>query len=188
MKKMSDTAMQEVLTSLSKMGKQWGLGAPVGRVWGFMLFKSCPVTQREIGEGTCYSGGLISRSLSKLKRINMINVATGGREAHYSVNMSLINGFSEFLKLFLNDDIKPMIELLSGNLDNTEDVKVRKGFHALINEYKKLYLAIHVVSQMIDEIKSAGTLIVDIGNLDVEEVARKISIRYGMTEVIKSGK
>jgi DNA-binding transcriptional regulator GbsR (MarR family) len=103
---MSEIAMQEVLASLAKMGKQWGLEAPVGRVWGFMLFKSCPVTQREIGEGTGYSRGLISRSLSKLKRIKMINVATGGREAHYSVNMSLINGFSEFLKLFLNDDVK----------------------------------------------------------------------------------
>jgi len=71
---MSDTAMQEVLTSLSKMGKQWGLGAPVGRVWGFMLFKSCPVTQKEIAEGTGYSRGLISRSLSQLDRINMITV------------------------------------------------------------------------------------------------------------------
>lgn len=186
---MSDSAMQEVLASLAKMGKQWGLGAPVGRVWGFMLFKSCPVTQREIGEGTGYSGGLISRSLGKLKRINMINVATGGREARYSVNTSLINGFSEFLKLFLDDDIKPMIELLSENSDKTEDVKVRKSFHALINEYKKLYLAIHILSRMIDEITSAGTLFVDIENLDVEEVARKISIRYGITEkeVIKNG-
>ncbi len=181
--------MREVLDSLAKIGKQWDLGASVGRVWGFLLFKSCPVTQREIGEGTGYSGGLISRSLSKLKRINMINVATGGREARYSVNTSLINGFSAFLKLFLEDNVKPMIELLSGNLDKTEDAGVRKTFHELINEYKKLYLAIHILSRMIDEITSAGTLLVDIEHLDVEEVARKISIRYGITEgeAIKNG-
>ncbi len=179
---MSDGAIQEVLASLAKMSKQWGLGASVGRIWGFLLFKSCPVTQREIGEGTGYSGGLISRSLSKLKRINMINVVAEGREYRYSVNTSLINGFSEFLKLFLEDNVKPMIELLSENSDETEDVKVRKSFHALISEYKKLYLAIHILSQMIDEITSAGTLLVDIENLDVEEVARKISIRYGVTE------
>jgi len=178
---MSD-AIQEVLDSLAKMGKQWGLGAPVGRVWGFMLFKSCPVTQKEIGEGTGYSSGLISRSLSELKRINMITVATGGRESRYSINTSLINGFSAFLQLFLEDEVKPMIELLSENSDKTEDVKVRKSFHELINEYKKLYLAIHILSQMIDEITSAGTLLVDIENLDVEEVARKISIRYGIIE------
>jgi len=174
--------MQEVLDSLAKMGKQWGLGVPVGRVWGFMLFKSCFVTQKEIEEGTGYSRGLISRSLSKLKRINMVNVATEGREFHYSVNTSVINGFSEFLKLFLVDDIKPMLELLSENLDKTEDVKVRERFHALINEYKRLYLAIHILSRMIDEITNASTLLVDLENLDVEEVSRKISIRYGITE------
>jgi hypothetical protein len=59
---------------------------------------------------------------------------------------------------------------------------LRERFHALINEYKKLYLAIHILSQMIDEITSAGTLLVDIENIAVEEVARKISIRYGVTE------
>lgn len=42
--------MQEMLDSLAKIGKQWDLGESVGRVWGFLLFKSCPVTQREIEE------------------------------------------------------------------------------------------------------------------------------------------
>ena len=63
--KMSEVAMQEVLDSLAKIGKQWDLGESVGRVWGFLLFKSCPVTQREIEEGTGYSSGLISRSFGK---------------------------------------------------------------------------------------------------------------------------
>jgi len=175
---MSDTAMQEVLASLAKMGKQWGLGAPVGRVWGFMLFKSCPVTQKEIEKGMGYSRGLISRSLSKLKRINMINVATEGRESRYSVNTSLINGFSEFLKLFLEDDIKPMIELLSGNSDKTEDVVVRKSFHALINEYKKLQLAVLIFSKILNDITTSTTTI-DIENLEVEEAAQKVSIQGG---------
>jgi DNA-binding transcriptional regulator GbsR (MarR family) len=178
---MSDV-MREVLDSLAKMGKQWGLEAPVGRVWGFLLFNSRPVTQREIEEGTGYSRGLISRSLSRLKSINMITVATGGRESRYSVNTSLIKGFSAFLKSFLEDNVKPMIELLSVNLDKNEDVVVRKSFHELISEYKKLYLAIHILARMIDEITSAGTLLVDIENLDVVEVAKKISIRYGITE------
>ena len=64
---MSEEAMREVLDSLAKIGKQWGLGESVGRVWGFLLFKSCPVTQREIQEGMGYSRGLISRCLRHLK-------------------------------------------------------------------------------------------------------------------------
>jgi len=52
----------------------------VGRVWGFLLFKSCPVTQKEIEEGTGYSRGLISRSLRELKRGPMIEVKREGRE------------------------------------------------------------------------------------------------------------
>jgi len=189
MKKMSEV-MREVLDSLAKIGKQWDLGAPVGRVWGFLLFKSCPVTQREIGEGTGYSGGLISRSLRKLERGNMINVTSEGRELHhYSLNTSLTDGFRELLKRFLADNIKPMIELLSTNLDKIEDAGVKKTFHELINEYKELYLAIHILSRLTDEITSAGSLLVDIENLDVEEVAKKISIRYGVTEreAIKNG-
>ena len=71
---MSDEAMREVLDSLAKIGKQWGIGESVGRVWGFLLFKSCPVTQREIEEGTGYSRGLVSRSLGKLKKGPMIRV------------------------------------------------------------------------------------------------------------------
>ena len=31
--KMSEEAMREVLDSLAKIGKQWGLGESVGRVW-----------------------------------------------------------------------------------------------------------------------------------------------------------
>ena len=52
--------MQEMLDSLAKIGKQWDLGESVGRVWGFLLFKSCPVTQREIEED-------FSRSLTRIQ-------------------------------------------------------------------------------------------------------------------------
>jgi len=87
--------MQEVLDSLAKIGKQWGLGAPVGRVWGFLLFKSCPVTQREIEEGTGYSRGLVSRSLKKLKMGPMIEISREGREILYLANTSLTEEFKK---------------------------------------------------------------------------------------------
>jgi len=176
--------MREVLDSLAKIGKQWGLGAPVGRVWGFLLFKSCPVTQREIEEGTGYSRGLVSRSLKKLKMGPMIEVSREGREILYLANTSLTEGFGELMKHFLTDRIKPMIELLSENLDKINDAKVRETFLALINEYKKLDLAVLLFSKIIDDI---NTMPGDVEN--VEEVAEKISTKIGgdIKEVITNG-
>jgi len=167
--------MQEVLDSLAKIGKQWGLGAPVGRVWGFLLFKSCPVTQREIEEGTGYSRGLVSRSLKVLKKGPIIEVSREGREIHYLVNTSLTESFGELLKRFLADNIKPMIELLSTSQDKIGDAKVKEIFHALINEYKKLNLAVLLLSRIMNDI---NTMPVEVEN--VEEVAEKISMKIMM--------
>lgn len=167
---MSDV-MREVLDSLAKMGKQWGLGAPVGRVWGFMLFKSYPVTQREIEEGTGYSRGLISISLRKLERANMINVISDRRELHYSLNTSLTDSFKELVKRFLKDNLKPMIELLSETVDKVQDPKVRETFLTLLHEYRKLNLAVLLFSKIIDDV---NTMPVEVEN--VEEVTKKISM------------
>ena len=168
---MTDTAMQEVLDSLAKMGKHWDLGVPVGRVWGFLLFKSCPVTQREIEEGTGYSRGLISISLRKLERANMINVSSEGREFCYSLNTSLTDGFRELVKRFLEDNINPMIELLSRNVDKIKDAKVRETFIVLLHEYERLNLAVRIFSRIIEDI-NAGRITVDMEHIE-EEMQKK---------------
>ena len=170
--KMSEEAMQEVLDSLAKIGKQWGLGESVGRVWGFLLFKSCPVTQREIQEGMGYSRGLISRCLRQLKLGPMIKVSREGREIHYSVNTSLTEGFGDVVKRFLADNIKPMIKLLSENSDKITVEKVREDVLALLDEYKKLNITVLLFSNIIDHI--------NVMNLDVEEMegmAKRISMK-----------
>ncbi len=79
------------------------------------------------------------------------------------------------MKHFLTDRIKPMIELLSENLDKINDAKVRETFLALINEYKKLDLAVLLFSKIIDDI---NTMPGDVEN--VEEVAEKISMKIMM--------
>ena len=150
---MSDVVMQEVLDSLAKIGKQWDLGGEsVGRVWGFLLLKSCPVTQREVEEGTGYSRGLISRCLKILEMTGRIETCREGQENHYSVKTSLTESFCEMTKRFSTEIANPMIELLSGTVDNIEEAKVRENFHTLLHEYKKLYLAIRIFSGIIKDI------------------------------------
>jgi len=166
--------MREVLDSLAKIGKQWGIGESVGRVLGFLLFKSCPVTQREIEEGTGYSRGLVSRSLGKLKKGPMIRVEREGREIRYSINTSLTESFGDLLKRFLAENIKPTIELLSTSLDKIGDAKVKETFTAMLHEYRKLKLAVLIFSRIMDEL---NMMPIDIEEGNVEEVAKSISVK-----------
>jgi DNA-binding transcriptional regulator GbsR (MarR family) len=147
---------QEVLDALAQIGKQGDLGESVVRVWGCILLKSCPVSQREIEEGTGYSSGLVSISLRKLKMANMINETYMGGEKRYYVNTSLTDAFGKFSKRFFVDNIKPVIALLSENLDIIEDAKVKKALCELINECKKLNPVILILSRIIEDINSSA--------------------------------
>ena len=153
---MSEAAMPEVLDSLSKIGKQWELGESVWRIWGCILFKSCPVSQKEIEEGTGYSSGVVSISLKKLKMANMIKGIIMGGDTRYFVNTSLTDAFGTFSKLFFEDNIKPVIALLSENLDKIEDAKVKKALCELINECKKLNPVVLALSRIIEDINTSA--------------------------------
>ena len=141
---MSDVVMQEVLDSFAKIGKHWELGESVGRVCGFMLLKSCPVTQREVEEGTGYSRGFISRCLTVLKDRHLIEVSSAGKENLYSINTSLTANHGKFLEQFLTEEINPIIELLSGYADKVKDGKVKENILKLLHEMKKLNLAFRI--------------------------------------------
>ena len=144
--------MHEVLDLMTQIGKQMDLGLPVGRVLGFLLFKSCPVTQREIEEGTGYSRGLISRCLKFLGTLHKIEVRREGQENLYSVRTSLTEDFGAHLVHVITNVVNPMIEILARNADEIEDSKVRERFHRLLHEFKKLYLAIHIFTGIIEDI------------------------------------
>ena len=167
--------MQEVVDSLAKIGKHWDLGESVGRVWGFLLFKSCPVTQREIEEGTGYSRGLISRCLKMLEMTDRIEVRREGQENHYTIKTSLTESFGEMLKRFSTEILNPMSELLTENMDKIEDAKVRETFRTLLHEYKKLYLAILIFTGIIEDI-NVNALAADMG--DLEEYVVTVNIEY----------
>lgn len=149
--------MPEVLDALSKIGEQWELGESVWRVWGCILFKSCPVSHKEIVECSGYSSGLISLNLRKLKMADMINAVSMGGETRYSVNTNLTDAFGRYSKRFFEDNIKKIIALLSENLDKIEDAKVKNTFCELINECKKLSPLVFILSRIIEDI-NAGTI------------------------------
>ncbi len=180
--------MQEVLDLMTKIGKQMDLGLPVGRVWGFLLFKSCPVTQREIEEGTGYSRGLISRCLKILGTVHNIEVRREGQENRYSVRTTLTDDFVAHFEHVITNMVNPMIEILARNADEIEDSKVRERFHMLLHEFKKLYLAVHIFSGIIKDInlnalatdrEDIVDYVVTVNIEDREECEEKIDCKGG---------
>ena len=148
--------MPEVLDSLSKIGGQWELGKSAWRVWGCILLHSCPASQKAIEESTGYSSGFISINLKKLKMANMINEINMGGDIRYSVNTSLTDAFDKFSKRFFVDNIKPVIALLSENMDKMEDAKVKSTFCELINECNKLNPVVLALSKAIEDMNTSA--------------------------------
>jgi DNA-binding transcriptional regulator GbsR (MarR family) len=153
---MSEEAWPEVQELLGGIGKHWELGESAWRIWGCILFKSCPISQKEIARGTGYSSGVVSLSLNKLKMANMIKGILMGGETRYYVNTSLSEAFSTFSKLFFEDNLKPLISLLAENMDKVEDSKVKDRFRELIDECKKLNLLVLIQSRIIEQINASG--------------------------------
>lgn len=152
------------------MSKQWGLGKPVGKIWGFLLFNSIPLTQKEIGDGVNYSRGLVSRSLKQLKELDMLSETRKGKEFYYSTNTSLIKGFDNVVKNFLEKEIRPVIKYLSESSKDREDIQVKKNIQKMAVEYKKLNLGILVFSKVMEGFASLNTE-------SIRTIAQKYSVK-----------
>jgi DNA-binding transcriptional regulator GbsR (MarR family) len=164
--------MQKVLDSFAKTGKQIGMGESVGRIWGFLLLKSCPVMQKEIEEGTGYSRGLISHCLQGMEERTVINVEREGRKKRYSINPSLATSYGELVGRQYEDRTKLMIEFLSELSETINDKKVQESFRSLISEYKKVSIAFLLFPKIIALINGRN-----LDMKDIKEIAKKISIR-----------
>jgi len=144
----------KVLSLLEKISKQWGLGKPVGRVWGFLLFESKPVTQKKIEEGVNYSRGLVSMSLNKLVNLGLVKVKKRGNVMLYEANTSLIDGFNKIIWHFLENEIKPLIDYLSTILPEIKDPVLKERTSNAIQEYEKLKLSMIIFSRKIKKVSS----------------------------------
>jgi DNA-binding transcriptional regulator GbsR (MarR family) len=168
---MSDVAMQKVLDSFAKVGKQMGVGESVGRIWGFLLLKSRPVTQKEIEEGTGYSRGLISQCLQGMEERTVVAVEKEGREKHYLINPALATSFGELVGRQYEERIKQVIEFLSEFSETLKDNKLQESFRSIICEYKKVSIAFLLIPKIIELINGR-----DLEIRDIKEMAKKISI------------
>ncbi|MCD6478903.1 MAG: ArsR family transcriptional regulator [Candidatus Diapherotrites archaeon] len=128
---------QEFITMMSRIGKQWGLGEPIGRIWGLLLFEGSPLSQREIARECNYSLSLVSPSLAFLEKMGLISVVgRRGKERLYRATSSFLEAFEKILNNFVQLSIEPVIELLSKAKEAGSE-HTKKKLENIINEYKK---------------------------------------------------
>ena len=125
------------VNQIALIGKQWGLGEPVGRVWGLLLFEDVPLSQAEIAEQSSYSLSSVSPSLTILEKWGLIAVVEKrNREKLYKATLSFLEAFEKILRNFMELNIEPVIAMLS----EVKDKETKKRLQALLNEYKKTLL------------------------------------------------
>lgn len=167
---MGDDAMHRTLDSFAKAGKQLGTGESVGRIWGFLLLQSCPVTQKQIEAGTGLSRGLISQCLRGMEERTVVTVDRRGREKWYSINPSLATSFGELVARQYDARVKGMIAFLSEFSTTLTDTQVRETVRSIIGEYKKLSIAFLLFPQIIARVHEL--------NLELQEVKDVVNRIY----------
>ncbi|MBU7035344.1 MAG: hypothetical protein HXS49_09155, partial [Theionarchaea archaeon] len=105
-------------------------------------------------ENIKFSRGLISRSLTRLVDLGIIEKFKKGRESYYSSDISLVGGFDKIMENFLKTEIEPVMNYLSKNLNRTEDETTQEKIRRMIGEYEKLVTGIQVFSKIMKRYSS----------------------------------
>lgn len=140
----------EFIRRTGRIGKLWGIGEPVGKVWGLLILENRPLTQREIAEQIDCSLSLVSPSLTIMEQIGMISVVgSSGREKQYGAVVSFINTFEKLLGKFVEAEINPLITLLYANYVEAKDAAKKEHLDKLIKEYKKTTIILNELSKIV---------------------------------------
>lgn len=128
-----------------KIGKQWGLGEPTGKIWATLLFAKKPISQREIAERTGYSLSLISPTLKILVNLDMARILKGeNKENNYELTSTLNDAFAGLMKRFLERDVKPLVAKLE---DVHKHMPENNNIKKSLDEYTRLESSIRILQK-----------------------------------------
>lgn len=127
----------EFIRRTGRITKQWGLGEPVGKIWGLLLFENKVLTQKEISEAIGYSLSLVSPSLNLMERLGFVSiVGKSGKEKQYGAVPSFIITFEKIVRNFISKEVDPLINLLQTNINSMNDENTKKRFQDMLTEYQ----------------------------------------------------
>jgi len=132
-----DMATVEFMRRLGKATSRWGWGESVGCVWGALLV-SGTMTQDQLVKVSGFSVALVSSSLSWLEERGFVTSAgKQGRKRLYVPLMSFVGALESFLRRFVDVDVTPAVEVLSGRIHEIKDAEQRLNAERIIEEYQK---------------------------------------------------
>jgi DNA-binding transcriptional regulator GbsR (MarR family) len=141
---------QKFIQRSGRITKQWGLGEPVGKIWGLLLFENRPLTQREIAEQIDYSLSLVSPNLTLMENLGLVSiVGRNGREKQYGAVPSFIVTFEKVIKNFIDKEVQPLIGLLDSNISSIKEDDTKKRFENMLIEYRNAGEAVRMLSKLI---------------------------------------
>jgi len=144
----------EFIHWIGRLVKFFGLEESIGIIWGFILLKGKPVTQREIVEETGYSTSLVSSSLSKLERLGFITcIGKEGRRKLYRASKSFLDGLESYLKRLTEIEVNNAIYHLSKEAEKIKDSVIKKNAERILNDYEKLKLFLNSFIEMMHKYK-----------------------------------
>jgi len=140
----------EFIRKTGRITKQWGLGDPVGKIWGLLIFENKPLTQKEIAKAIESSLSLVSPSLNLMENLGLVSsLGKNGKEKQYGAVPSFISVFEKIVKNFIKKEVHPLVNLLESNIETLEDENKKKRFEDMLVEYKKAGEAIQMLSRFI---------------------------------------
>jgi DNA-binding transcriptional regulator GbsR (MarR family) len=151
---MNNNFKREFIQRTGKIAKQWGLGEPVGKIWGILLLENRSLTQKEIAKHLDCSLSLISPSLTVMQKLGMISViGKNGREKQYGAVVSFIDTFENVMKNWVDVEVKPLINLLESNIADADE-KTKKRLNELLGECRRTGRIFNILSKIMAAKKS----------------------------------
>lgn len=148
---------QEFIQKSGRTTKQWGLGEPVGKIWGLLLFENRPLSQREIANQINCSLSLVSPNLTLMDNLGLVSIiGKNGREKQYGAVPSFIVTFEKIIRNFIEKEVNPLIVLLNSNMDSIKEEDTKKRFQNMLIEYKNAGESIRMLSKFIGKLNGGN--------------------------------
>ena len=147
---MDNKFRNEFIRRTGRVTKQWGLGDPIGRIWGLLLFENKHLTQKQIANQLNCSLSLVSPGLTLMENLGFVSVTgRNGREKQYGAVPSFIVAFDKLVRNFIDKEVNPLVKLIDTNLNQLEDEETKKRFQDMLVEYKQAGESIKMLSKFI---------------------------------------